>query len=159
MVVKDVVMEDFVNYKKPSMFIIFPKCDFKCEKDCGEKLCQNSDIANLPDIEVSYEYVVQRYVENSITSSIVFGGLEPFDSPKEMIELVHELRKVTDDDIVIYTGYNKDEIVGYVNMLSCYKNIIVKFGRYIPNDTQHEDELLGINLASKNQYAERISLC
>lgn len=38
-----------------------------------------------------------------------------------------------------------------------WKNIIVKFGRFIPNQHPHYDEVLGINLASDNQYAEKIS--
>ena len=42
-------------------------------------------------------------------------------------------------------------------MLYDYKNIIIKYGRYIPNQTPHRDEVLGVNLASDNQYAERIS--
>ena len=33
MVVKGIVDEDFVNYKVPSMTIMFPYCDFKCEVD------------------------------------------------------------------------------------------------------------------------------
>ena len=35
-------MEDFTNYKKPSMYIAFPSCTFKCEGECGQKICQNS---------------------------------------------------------------------------------------------------------------------
>ena len=37
-----------------------------------------------------------------------------------------------------------------------FKNIIIKFGRYVPNQKEHYDEILGINLASSNQYAEVI---
>ena len=37
-----------------------------------------------------------------------------------------------------------------------FTNIIIKFGRYIPNQKPHYDEVLGVNLASDNQYAERI---
>ena len=43
MIIKQLVDEDFVNYKKPSMFIGFPTCDWKCERECGHQgLCQNS---------------------------------------------------------------------------------------------------------------------
>ena len=38
MKVKNLLDEDFVNFKKPSMFIATSKCDFKCEKECGEKI-------------------------------------------------------------------------------------------------------------------------
>lgn len=63
----------------------------------------------------------------------------------------------TQDDIVIYTGYYKEEIEEYIDELKMFPNLIVKFGRYIPNHEKHFDEVLGIYLASDNQYAERIS--
>ena len=62
-----------------------------------------------------------------------------------------------DDDIVIYTGYYENEIKDKIDILKQYKNIVVKFGRYIPNDTEHYDSVLGINLANKEQYGKKIS--
>jgi len=44
-----------------------------------------------------------------------------------------------------------------LTLLSQYKNVIIKFGRFIPNQEPHYDEILGVNLASNNQYARRIS--
>ena len=38
-----------------------------------------------------------------------------------------------------------------------FNNIIVKFGRFIPNQESHYDEILEVNLASPNQYARKIS--
>ena len=35
--------------------------------------------------------------------------------------------------------------------------IIIKYGRFIPNQQKHYDEILGVYLASDNQYAEKIS--
>ena len=64
---------------------------------------------------------------------------------------------VARDDIVIYTGYYKNEILEEVNILSQYPNIIIKFGRYIPNSTPIHDRILGVTLASNNQYAIKIS--
>ncbi len=61
-----------------------------------------------------------------------------------------------EDDVVIYTGYYPDEIKDELHLLSLYENIIVKFGRFIPGRPQRYDEVLGITLASDNQYAERI---
>lgn len=155
--IKFLVDEDFVNYKKPSMFVGFPKCNWKCEKDCGEKMCQNKELALSPDIEVSCKTIVDRYMKNPITKAIVCGGLEPFDTWRQLQTLVATLRTKTDDDIVIYTGYNEDEISNMLKYLRCYHNIIVKFGRFVPNQEPHYDEVLGIKLASSNQYAERIS--
>jgi hypothetical protein len=157
MKVKNIRDEHFNNYKKASMFIGFPYCTFKCDKECGEKVCQNSELANLENIDISYSNIINRYLSNNLTSALVFGGLEPLDSWEDLILLIQYFRKVTDDDIVIYTGYNKNEIEYYIQQLSQYKNIIVKFGRFKPNQQKHYDEILGIYLASDNQYGERIS--
>lgn len=62
-----------------------------------------------------------------------------------------------DADFVVYTGYYRSEIEDKVQELAKYKNVIVKFGRYVPNQEKHYDEVLGVWLASDNQYAERIS--
>ena len=61
------------------------------------------------------------------------------------------------DEIIIYTGYKKYEIENQLNQLKQFSNIIVKFGRYIPQQPPIYDEILGVELASPNQYAERIS--
>lgn len=49
------------------------------------------------------------------------------------------------------------EVIVYIKELSVYPNIIVKFGRYTPNQDGHYDDVLGVHLASNNQYAERIN--
>ena len=157
MKIKGFIQEDFVNYKKPSMLIIFPHCNFKCEKECGERVCQNSPLAQVPPVEVTAEKLVDIYLHNCFTSAIVCAGLEPFDSFSDLLNFVHKVRLKTNDDIVIYTGYNEDEIQGQLYVLSLYENIYIKFGRYIPNQQSHYDETLGVNLASDNQYGKKVS--
>jgi hypothetical protein len=157
--IKGVRMEDFTNYKKPSMYIAFPSCTFKCERECGQKMCQNSSLAQAPTLEIGVKSIVNKYVNNPITSAIVIGGLEPFDSEEDLQILITYLRVSTQDDVVIYTGYTKEEIQDreiYKYLLK-FKNIIIKFGRFVPNQQPHYDDMLGIKLASDNQYAERIS--
>ena len=157
MLVKNIVVEDFVNYKKPSMFIITPTCNFKCCIEAGNNICQNMGLVKQPNIEISNINIVNRYIDNPITKAIVFGGLEPFDSWDDMFEIIHMIRHLCEDDIVIYTGYNKEEIIDKVNLLENFKNIIIKYGRFIPNQEKHYDEILGVELASTNQWAEKIS--
>ena len=154
MKIKGLISEDFVNYKKPAMTIMFPHCNgFKC----GAEYCQNSPLSKAEDIEIDISDIVIRYLNNPITESVVMQGLEPFDSWNDLIEFVKQLRESTDDDIVIYTGYYKKEIADKIALLSKYKNIVIKYGRYIPRQEKHYDDVLGVYLASSNQYAERIS--
>jgi organic radical activating enzyme len=157
--IKGLVDEDFVNYKKPSMFIIFPYCTFKCEKEAKVHCCQNSDLARSPIIEISAENIIERYISNKITKSIVCGGLEPMDNFDDLSQLLYSFRDKSEDDFVIYTGYTKQECEqnGWISVLSKVPNVIIKFGRYIPNSTSHYDDILGINLNSEGQFAERIS--
>ena len=159
MIIKEIRDEDFTSYKKPSMVIGFPSCTFKCEREHGCKgMCQNGALATAPDIEVSVENIVNRYLQNPITKAIIFAGLEPMDSWSDMVSLIDEFRKHTEDEIIVYTGYRIDEICQKTYWLgNKYKNIIFKFGRFIPNMPSRNDDVLGIKLASSNQYAEVIS--
>ena len=150
---KGIIDEDFVNYKVPSMALMFPRCSFKC----GKEYCQNSSVANEKDITVGVKTICNRYFNNDITEAIVFQGLEPLDSFDDVIMLITYLRTGSDDDIVIYTGYNKNEIEEKIEQLKQFKNIIVKYGRFVPNQKEHFDEVLGVYLISDNQYAEKIS--
>lgn len=159
MLLKGITDEDFLNFKVPSMFISTAYCSFKCDQDCGRQVCQNKDLMSQDDILTDDIYLIRRYLKNPITKAIVFGGLEPFDQWGELFPFIQNLRLRfgCTDPVVIYTGYNKDEIDGELRFLASMPNIIVKFGRYIPDQKPHFDPLLGVALASDNQYAEQIS--
>ena len=102
-------------------------------------------------------------MDNPITEAICFGGLEPFDTFEEIGNFLSlfddyykrgHIHQKDKPDIVIYTGYYPEEIKGQLRKLSFLLktnwNIIIKFGRFIPNQKSHYDELLGIELASEN---------
>lgn len=148
---------DQVNYRKPCMFIGLPYCSFKCDIENGNQYCQNRYLSSTSVVDISNENLIKSYIDFSLTKSIVFGGLEPFDSFDEVLSFVDDFRKISEDDIVIYTGYYRTEIEYKISQLKSYKNIIIKFGRFKPNQKRHYDETLGVYLASDNQYAERIS--
>ena len=157
MKLKGLIDEDFVNYKKPSMFIATYTCSFKCDKECGREVCQNLPLVSQPLINVDNEKLAQRYLSNRITRAVVIGGLEPFDDFADLYELIKQLRKHTQDDVVIYTGYTETEISEQILTLKAnFTNIIVKFGRYIPDQKPHYDEVLGVELASDNQKGVKI---
>ena len=108
------------------------------------------------DIDIPYLY--NRYINNNLTKAICFGGLEPMLQFEDIVSFVTYFREHgCDDDIVIYTGYYENEIKDKIDILKQYKNIVVKFGRYVPNDTEHYDSVLGVNLANKEQYGKKIS--
>lgn len=157
MKIKGVVMEDFSNYKLPSMFIIFPMCDWKCDIECGKRVCQNGSLAKTPIKDIDANVLIEKYLNNPISKAVVCGGLEPFDSWSDLLLFIEKFRAKSQDDIVIYTGYYKEEITDKIDILKQYPNIIIKFGRYLPGHETHYDDLLGVCLASNNQQAERIS--
>lgn len=170
MILKGLIDSDFVNYKKPCMTLMFPTCNFKCDQECGEPVCQNSTLAQEPNIEVDIRSLVDRYINNPITKAVCMQGLEPFDSWDDLYAFIHLFSRRCDDDIVIYTGYNEDEIKCNIELLRMdigqkvinidkgekANNVIIKFGRFIPGQKLHFDDVLGVNLASDNQYAKRI---
>ena len=158
MIIKGLIDEDFVNYKKPSMVIEFPYCSFKCDKECGQPVCQNSSLVKEPNIDIDYPALIERYKNNLITEAIVMQGLEPFDSFSDIMNFLLFLRRTygCKDDVVIYTGYTETEVEPLIKYLQEYENIIIKFGRYIPNQQPHFDEILGVKLSSDNQYAKKI---
>ncbi len=159
--VKEIIDEDFVNYKKPSMFIGTISCGGKCCIEAGlpMSVCQNDGWRSCAPINIPTRQLCERYLKNDITSAIVFGGLEPFEQVDELIHFIITLRcsYSCNDDVVIYTGYNQEEIATSVDILKTYPNIVIKYGRYIPGQSNHYDPVLGVKLASDNQYAEKIS--
>ena len=160
MKIKGLSDEDFVNYKKPCMFISTSKCSFKCDIECGRPVCQNSSLANANTFNIEDWKLIQRYINNPITEAVVIGGLEPFDTFDELVEFIMKFRMLSEDDIVIYTGYNPEEIKDKLlelNKLFVGESVIVKFGRFIPDSTEKYDELLGVRLSSPNQFAERLN--
>lgn len=170
MQIKGITDECFTDYKVPALYIAFPHCNFKCDIENGARYCQNSQLAREPDIDISKEELIKRYINNPITKAIVIGGLEPFDDAMELLAFIDCARRQfeIDDPIVIYTGYTEEELekgrygnvhnlqiqASYWENIKNSGNIIVKFGRFRPNQEKHFDEVLGVWLASDNQYAK-----
>lgn len=162
MVLKGLRDEDFTQYKKPSMFLIFPHCSFKCckEQHLPIETCQNCELAQAPAINIHVQDLIDRYEANPITKAVVMGGMEPFDSWDDVQCFIMNFRYKNQDPIIIYTGYREDELREKLRILSLYTEdgpIIVKFGRYLPGHKPHYSDELGVYLASPNQYARRIT--
>ena len=159
MELKGIIDYDCVNYKVPCLTLMFPKCDFKCDKLNGSQVCQNCALAKEKTLQISVERIYDYYLKNPLTKAFCFQGLEPFDSFDDLLHFVISIRIKYDcqDPIVIYTGYYPEEVSNYVKELKQYSNIIVKWGRFIMNHQPHFDDVLGVTLASENQYGEKIS--
>lgn len=161
MIVRTIVDEDFVQYKEPCMYIATAFCNGKCCKEAGIPLsvCLNDAWRGTATIAMVDEGIIERYLSNSITTTICFAGLEPFEQFDQVYNFIEKLRKDynCDDTVLIYTGYNKEEIAEQIEKLKDFDNIIIKFGRFIPDNPGKFDDVLGVRLASDNQYAERIS--
>ena len=153
---KFVVAEDFCNYKEPSMFIGTCFCDWKCCRE-NPSICQNNPLATVEIKTYTNESLCNLYINNDITKAIIIGGLEPLRQYDELRNFMYSFRKKTDDPIVIFTGYTEDEVKkDYPDILK-FRNTIVKFGRFIPNQPKHLDDVLKVELASPNQYAKKFN--
>ena len=63
------------------------------------------------------------------------------------------------DDFVIYTGHYEDELQEEIKFIESFVKeydgkIIVKFGRFVPDQESRWNRILGVELASPNQYAK-----
>lgn len=157
--VKEIVDENFQDYKKSAMMIATVKCDFKCFTELGisPTICQNMEVSKKANIEMEIKTIFKRYISNPITHAVVIGGLEPMLQFDEIFSLIKYFRdNKCEDDFVIYTGYCKEEIEEEVNILKNLGNIVIKYGRFIPESNKRFDEVLEIYLSSDNQYAEKI---
>lgn len=158
MKLKGIIDYDTINYKEPCLTLLFGVCDFKCDRVNGCQVCQNSKLAAEPNIYVSEYTIWGLYKQNPLTKGFCCQGLEPFDSESSLLDFIDFIRAgmKCDDPIIIYTGYNKNEIQ-CLDILNNYSNIIIKYGRYIMGQQPHYDKVLGVKLASDNQYAEKIT--
>ena len=154
----NIIEEDFTNYRKPGMFLGFPRCNGKCNRDAKYNVCQNVDLFHSDRIDISIDEIIERYKKNHISQCIICGGLEPFDSFDDLKALYKAFREdddITCDHFVIYTGYYPFEIKNQINELIDISPLCltIKFGRFIPKHKPHFDPVLGVDLASDNQFA------
>ena len=159
MKLKGIIDYDCTNYKEPVLTLEFPYCDFKCDKLNGCQVCQNSSLVKEPTIEISLKTIWKLYKQNPLTKGFCLQGLEPLDSIDDVLNFIKYIRgnNFCNDPIIIYTGYDKEEVTKFIYQIIDFDNIIIKWGRFIKGQNLHYDRILGVNLASDNQYAEKIT--
>lgn len=158
---KGIIWEDLVNYKKICTTLMFPKCNWKCDIENGVQLCQNKGLAAAASQWYDIDDIMTTYMHTYLSEAIVLQGLEPLDSPVDCYTVAAALKRwKINDDLVIYTGYypHEKDIDWIVDSIAYLTpgHLIIKWGRYIPNQEKHYDPVLGIYLASDNQYGEII---
>lgn len=144
------IKETFNDYKKVGMYVAFPQCSLNC------KNCQNAHLREVEPLEVSLDYLVKIILDNDLIDSVILSGMNPMDSFDDVMSLIREVRNKSNIEIIIYTGMRESNLTNEIKKLKEFNNVIIKFGEYIPNSKEKFDEVLGINLASDNQYAKRI---
>ena len=83
------------------------------------------------------------------------GALRGLRNPKNSWHLSDSFYGIGDDDEIRELA--GEAAYSYVDQeMNLYGNIIIKFGRFIPNQPSIYDEILGVTLASNNQYAKRL---
>lgn len=157
----DIIENDIINNCKFTFNISSGiHCTFKCCKECGSNVCQNSELTKRSIVHSDIDTIINKYLSQNISKCITFQGLEPLDNLKQLLWFIYYFRKISNDDIIIWTGYTKKECDDLLHLITSkmkWSNIIIKFGRFVPNQKPHYDEVLGIELISDNQFAERIS--
>lgn len=161
--VRKLLTERFQDYKVPCMYLAACFCDWKC---CPDRpyICQNNPVAKLPIQDIPDDEILDAYLADPITSAIVIAGLEPLLQVREVVSLIRRaVERGIATTFVIYTGYTAAEakVIGFFDELSAtgFGNgveVIMKYGRYIPDQKPHFDDVLGVELASDNQYGERV---
>lgn len=158
--IRDLKDEIIGDYKETAMYIASSHCNWKCCLEAGIPIsvCQNSPLATKPIIPYPIEKLYSRYINNGLTKAIIIAGLEPLNQCGEVIELIHFFRERNcNDPFIIYTGYTEAECMEMTRFfeLTSLRNIIIKYGRYVPNDKPRYDKILGITLVSSNQHARQ----
>ena len=65
MKLKGIIDTDFINYKKTSMVLEFPYCNFKCDRECGQEVCQNSSLVKSPTHDIPIDKIVLSYLKRN----------------------------------------------------------------------------------------------
>lgn len=145
--------EVFQDYKDSAILFSAIDCDWKCCREYGQSICQNQKMHGQREVILPFSRVLET-ICNSYTDAVIFGGLEPMLQADELVQCIEYLRQQgMSRPIIIYTGYYPHEINTdtLIRLANCH--VIMKFGRYDPSYEPKFDDILGITLASGNQFS------
>lgn len=149
-------VEVFQDYKKSALLLCTCFCDWKCCTELGrdKSMCQNSTLKEVAIKKIPFSEIFDMVTRNTVIDAVIFGGLEPFIQINQVIQCIEYLReRGMTKDILIYTGYYIEEIDEAIIERLKESDVILKCGRYIPDRPPKFDDILGVTLASDNQYS------
>lgn len=83
-------------------------CTLGC-KDCFNKEYQNFDFGNLWTEDETKKII--EYLNEDMVSGLTILGGEPFDNSKDLLNIVSEIKKGSDKDIWIFSGYIFENLI------------------------------------------------
>jgi anaerobic ribonucleoside-triphosphate reductase activating protein len=102
----------------------FQGCSIRC-KGCMSQYTWKFDKKFERDIEE-----VLKEIKSYGVKKITFSGGEPFDQPEQLKYILKELKKSGFEDILVYTGYEYDEIKKRYGDILKYIDVLIA-GRFI----------------------------
>ena len=162
MKLRAIIEEDCNHYKDFSMVLFAPYCNWKCCKESNIPVeeCANQSFQKEPVMDFSNGFILQKYLSNPLQNALCIAGAESLDSD-DLNDFIKFFRQSVNDIIIVYTGYTITEpkVKNFIDWIfkNNIQNVILKIGRYIPNDIPHIDPILEIPLASNNQFAIKIN--
>lgn len=116
-------------------------CPHGCKECINKDLWVQNSKNNIP-INKLIE-IIFRLVENQKVDGITITGGDPFYQQEELLELVREL-KIKNLEILVYTGYLKQEILEMQYGKECLDGIDVLIdGKYIDGLNDNQSPLRG----------------
>jgi len=156
------------DYKKFAIYLPTTFCTLKCMTELKQREikleeheeCHNHKLLGCNTIELSTLDIKTKYIDNNpLVECVILSGLDPMDDFDNSIKFIKEFRELDKKmEIVIFTGYEPEEIMDKINLLKEIdnRNITFKFGRFRPDLKPRYDEVGEVTLISGNQYFKNI---
>ncbi len=93
--------------------IWFQGCSLRC------KGCLSPDTWQVKDNNITVEQLLEQITEwLPLADGITISGGEPFEQPEALFALVSGIKQLTDADILVYSGYQWDDIEKRVSQMA-----------------------------------------
>ncbi|MEY0973367.1 4Fe-4S single cluster domain-containing protein [Providencia huaxiensis] len=93
--------------------IWFQGCSLRC------KGCLSPDTWQVKDNNITVEQLLEQITEwLPLADGITISGGEPFEQPEALFALVSGIKQLTDADILVYSGYQWDDIEKHVSQMA-----------------------------------------